>query len=1203
MLLLNKMNVAGRYELIEKIGEGGMGEVHMALDLQTGEVVAVKISNMWQARDREAMNERFAREIEILSRINHNNIVRFKDSGSGDDYMFYVMEFIPGQPISRIGDYLKSTRHIIQIAEALDEIHSKGIIHRDLKPSNILVTEGEVKLLDFGIAHITERSAVMTKVGTFIGTAEYMSPEQVMCSGLDERSDIYSLGTVLYEVLTGRPPFVAPDIITLIHKVIQERPVPPTQIDNTIPQGLELICLKMLEKRSERRYQTARELISDLVQFIEGIVPSQKLSFNYLSRESPFIGRKDIFAAFSELIANVVNGLGQSLELVGGIGTGKTRTLAELQSLSLSRYVRFLVCDNNVVDPGSLSITSLLDSLSDYEINVEPEFVLAHAQLIRSLSEKLASKLNLPPDAQSQNEGNQAPYIIADLLLKAFPGIPVVYAFDSNIDPFTQKVVEILVGSAEFSRVLVVSAVNLYQSLEFTKSFELKPLTSEEMSQLAERILGRSISGEELASLSSRTGGNPQFAFELIRESRDARKTITLTSLPESLSDLLVRKISEISEDSRKILSKLALLSTPMPIYELQVLLAIEEAKLRLSLQDLFGEGLIVERFAGSEFVVEISSGALAEVICRMIPEASLPKLHSEIAFALELLNPDKYAFVVGSHYFDAGDAEKGSKYMLEALKESYGHQQNRKAELCSSILMPHLDEIRDDILRYNCYYFSTRSLVNAGKLTESASLILKFSESLSKMKATNEMWMNFHICEMALYLGMRNIEKQLKAAMEALKRFDRTIPNGLRSTVYYYIASAYINLSQPEKGVPFAKKAIELAQTSQERFMARNILSIGYAKLSKLDEAIQLQETIINEAQRENQINTELAARFNLSTFYTNLGKVEQSNALVKEVLDKSIIHHYDIITANSYLKVIINNNVLMRIKDNKNLIDDCVLFFERKNLKTNIVHIYQQGVLVSLLEKNHQKFTTMLERLKKEALAMKLRAYIVVCDILKSDEIVERKEWQELIDFLAEAEIELKTLMPQECLDDFMVLRHSQTATAYANMGMVEKARNQLKMAESIVNSENKKCDLSWVGIVYMLAKNEVGIFESFQGQTTMGSFFSRQTSESPKRIVPDTWAKVYTDIQDNMGKERISPTMSFYYKPRLTYLYAKHIFNKIRLEPASADRSEIANKALIAINETLGYLDDNELEAYKDDLKTISRSITDAIIKKRY
>lgn len=1196
------MNVAGRYELIEKIGEGGMGEVHMALDLQSGEVVAIKISNMWQAREREAMKERFAREIEILSKISHKNIVRFKDSGSGDDYMYYVMEFIPGQPIARIGDYLRTTRQIIQVAEALDEIHAKGIIHRDLKPSNILVSEGEAKLLDFGIAHMTERTAMMTKVGTFIGTAEYMSPEQVMCSGLDERSDIYSLGAVLFEVLTGRPPFVAPDIITLIHKVIQERPVPPSQIDNTVPQGLELVCLKMLEKRPERRYQTARELISDLVQFVEGIVPSQKLSFNYVSRESPFIGRKDIFAAFVDMIGNVSNGLGQSLELVGGIGTGKTRTLAELQSLSLSRYVRFLVCDNNIVDPGSLSITSLLDSLSDYDICVEPDFVLSHAQLIRSLSEKLADRLNLPPDAQSQNEGNQAPYIIADLLLNAFPDMPVVYAFDSNIDSFTQKVVDILVSSAEYSKVLVVNATN-QRNLGFTQSIELKPLTNDEMSELAERILGRSISAEELSSLSSRTGGNPQFAFELIRESRDARKTITLTSLPESLSDLLLRKISNISEDSERILGKLSLLSTPMAIHELQVVLGIDEAKLRLLLRDLFEEGLIVERAVGSEFVVEISSGALAEVICKIIPEQSLPRLHSEIAFALEVLNPDKYAFVIGSHHFEAGDVEKGSGFMLEAQKDAYRHQQNRKAELCSSILIPKLDDIRDDNLRYNCYYFSTRSLINAGKLTESASLIGKFSESLSKMKATNEMWMNFHICEMALYLGMRNIEKQLKAAMEALKRFDRTIPNGLRSTVYYYIASAYINLSQPEKGVPFAKKAIELAQTSQERFMARNILSVGYAKLSKLDEAIQLQETIISEAQRENQINTELAARFNLSTFYTNLGRIAESNALVKEVLDKSIIHHYDIITANSYLKVIINNNVLMNIRDNKNLIEDCVTFFERKGLKTNIVHIYQQGVLVNLLEKNQQKFEAMLEKLKKEAVTMKLRAYIVVCDLLKSDEILERKEWQELMDFLSEAENELKTLMPHECLDDFMVLKHSQTAVAFANMGMVDKARNQLKMAESIVNSENKKCDLSWVGIVFNLAKNEVGIADSIQGQTMMGSFFSRQTDENPKRIVPDVWTRVYADIQANMTPERISQTMTFYYKPRLTNLLARHIFNKIRLEPASQDRSEIANKALIAINDTLGYLDDNELNAYKDELKAASRNITDAIIKKRY
>jgi hypothetical protein len=168
---------------------------------------------------------------------------------------------------------------------------------------------------------------------------------------------------------------------------------------------------------------------------------------------------------------------------------------------------------------------------------------------------------------------------------------------------------------------------------------------------------------------------------------------------------------------------------------------------------------------------------------------------------------------------------------------------------------------------------------------------------------------------------------------------------------------------------------------------------------------------------------------------------------------------------------------------------------------------------------------------------------------------------------------------------------------------MGMVEKAKNQLRLAEAIVKKEDQKCDLSWVNLVYLLAKNEVGLFDSFQGQTIRGSFFSRQIDENPKRLVLDNWTKTRGEIEENMGPQHISPTMTFYYRPRLTYLYAKHIFNKIRLEPTSPDRSEIANKALIAINETLGYLEDNDLLAYKDELKQISRSITDAIIKKRY
>jgi serine/threonine protein kinase/tetratricopeptide (TPR) repeat protein len=1197
------MIIASRYEIIEKLGEGGMGEVHMALDHTTGEVVAIKLAHMWQAKDRQAMIERFNREIEILSKISHPNIVQFKDSGSGDDFMYYVMEFIPGQPICGTGDFLKATKQLIQVAQALEEIHNKGIIHRDIKPSNIIVSEGNAKLLDFGIAHITESGALLTKAGTFIGTAEYMSPEQLMCSGLDERSDIYALGAVLYEILTGKPPFLAPEIVSLIYKVIQERPANPTEIDKSIPVALENICLKMLEKRPERRYQSVREIVRDLQSFVEGVTPTQKLSFNYISKEAPFIGRDEILSSFTQMLGTVSEGLGQSLEIFGGVGSGKTRTLAEFQSIALSRYIRFIACDANICEPGLPAISTMLDSLADYEFQMNAELALSHAQLIRSLSPKLANKLNLPPDANAQDEGNQAPYIIADLLLHAFPDNPVVFAFDSSPDPFTQKVIEILSTGNEFTKVLVVAATLQRFSLAFSKSLELVPLTNDDLSTLAQKLLGRQIEKDELDSLVTRTGGNPQFAFELIRESRNQKKTITVTSLPESLHELLSKKMESVSGVSRILLDKMALLGTPMSIMDLQTVSRFDDLVMRRAIQTLFEEGLVIERLAGSEFVVEISSGALTEVISKTISKNQLPRLHAEIALSLELLDDKKYAYSIGTHYLEAGNIEKGTGFLLQILKEAYHLQLFTQAEQYARSLMPFLERIKDSKVIVESYYYCIRSLILIGRLEEAGQLLEKYRKIVYSPGFDNIQKIRYLIAVMAQSYGARNFEGQLKAAVDAEKLIDKSTPNDLKSQIFDYYGSAYIHQSNPEKGIPYVHKALDLATTTRERFSIRNVLSIGYSKLRRFDEAISMLEMVRQEAKNTNQINHELVSMFNMSTFYTSLGRIEESNALVKEVLERSIQHHYDILTANSYLKAIINNNVLLKIRENKALIEDCIAFFERKNLKTNIVHIFQQATIMGILEKNPDKLETMRKRLMQEAVNLKLRAYVVVCHILKCDELLERQAWQEMMDFLVNAEDELVTVMPGQCTDDFMVLKHSMFAVAYANMGMVEKAKNQLRHAQAIMKQEKKACDMSWVDMQFRMASNEIGIFDSFQGQTLKGSFFTRQIDENPKRLVPDTWSRVFEEINQNIKSFKTSPTITYFYKPRLTMLQARHIFNKIRLDPTCADKSELANRALISINEVLGYLEDNDLEYFREDLKQISRNITDLIIRKRF
>lgn len=1200
------MDIAGRFEIIEKLGEGGMGEVHMALDLLTGEIVAVKIANIFQSKDPVAMRERFLREIEILSKLHNPHIVKFISSGQTDEILYYAMEFIPGQPISRIGDYLQSARQIMHVVSALEDIHKYGIIHRDLKPSNIIVSEGAAKLLDFGIAHINDAdSAMLTKAGTFIGTAEYMSPEQLMCSGLDERSDIYSLGAVLYEILTGKPPFVADDVVTLIYKIIQERPTNPSEIDSTVPPMLENICLKMLEKRPERRYQSDRELMTDLSAFVEGLSPSQKLSFNYISKEAPYIGRKEIFDRFNDILSSSVSGNGQSLEIIGGNGFGKTRTVAELQSVSLSRYVRFIACDGNVCQPGYPAISTLLDSLADYEINIDIDFVMAHAQLIRSVSPRLADKLNLPEDALSQNEENQASSIIADILLRAFKEVPVVYAFDGGIDKFTYSVVENLVKSSGDFKSIIVSTSSQKHPFNFDFSFELGPFNNDELSLLAERVLGRKITFEELTSLTGRTSGNPQFAFELIRESRNLRKTITVTSLPQSLAELMSSKLESITGlgNARKLLNKMALLNHPVSIEELKSIAGMEYESFRKSIQVLFDEGMIVERSTGSDFVVEMSSGALMEVVAQTISNEETQRLHVEIASELEKVDPVKFCFVIGIHYLKAMMIDEGVGYVTKAFAMADELQQYKKSDYYTSEVLPFVELVNDSLVRNLCYYYCVRSFTQNGKLTEAGELLERYRKSVWAMKSSQQEKLDFYTCELAMLLGSKNYEKQIKTALEAMKLINNTTSMKSRSMINYYLGSGYIHLAQAEKGIPFVQKSIEQSTGINERFLGKNILAIGYSKLNKLEQAIEYLEMVRKEARERNLINHELVAMFNMSSFYANLGKPQVAKELVSSVLDKAISHHYDILTANSYMKAIVINNTMNKIKENKTLIDDCIDFFDRKGLKTNIVQIYQQGAILSFLEKDTDRFEQHLAKLKLEAIALKLRSYVVVYSILKCDEIIERQSWQELMDFVANSETELHNLMPNQTKDDLLVLKYSSFAVAYANMGMVEKSKNQLRLAQQIFDKEKRESDLTWVEMIYQMARCEVGIFDSVQGQTIRGSFFSRSIDENPKRLIPETWEKVFVQIEEMRKSIGRTPLVEFYYKPRITMILARHIQNKLRLEPNSPDRSELANKAILMLNDVLGYLNDNDLQAYKEDIRQTSRNLTDMMIRKRY
>ena len=273
---MNGSVLGDRYRLEARIGAGGMAEVYRGFDPVLNRTVAIKILLPQFARDASFV-ERFRREAQAAARLNHPNIVGVYDTGADDGTQFIVMEFIEGRTLA---DFLAAGRRPtpVQAAEisqricgALAAAHAQGVIHRDIKPGNVMVTrDGTVKVMDFGIARITTGVETAPQTSAVLGTASYLSPEQAQGGPLDARTDIYSLGAVLYELLTGRPPFIGESPVAVAYKQVNEAPVPPSQVNADVPPRMDAVAMRALSKNPANRYQTAQEFAEDLGRVVKG---------------------------------------------------------------------------------------------------------------------------------------------------------------------------------------------------------------------------------------------------------------------------------------------------------------------------------------------------------------------------------------------------------------------------------------------------------------------------------------------------------------------------------------------------------------------------------------------------------------------------------------------------------------------------------------------------------------------------------------------------------------------------------------------------------------------------------------------------------------------------------------------------------------------------------------------------------------------
>jgi eukaryotic-like serine/threonine-protein kinase len=304
---VNQRVLGGRYRIVQHVAKGGMAEVYLGHDQLLDRPVAVKVLVPDLALDATFV-ERFRREAQAAAGLNHHNIVSVYDFGQDDGAYFIVMEYVDGPTLREIirADAPLPPERVIEIGSeisaGLAAAHLHGIVHRDMKPANVLVSEtGTVKVADFGIARAAQQSAQegLTMPGAVVGTATYLSPEQALGEPLDQRSDVYSLGMVLYEMLAGRPPFTGDSPVAIAYKQVNEHPPPPSTYNPDVPPALDRIVMRAMAKDPAARYPSAAALRADLLAVQFGAAdpePTRAAAGGAAAGAAPVVGPAEVTA-------------------------------------------------------------------------------------------------------------------------------------------------------------------------------------------------------------------------------------------------------------------------------------------------------------------------------------------------------------------------------------------------------------------------------------------------------------------------------------------------------------------------------------------------------------------------------------------------------------------------------------------------------------------------------------------------------------------------------------------------------------------------------------------------------------------------------------------------------------------------------------------------------------------------------------------